>query len=234
MNDPEITLNLWFVHDELGLIYALRVRPYVGTGTEHEKLAVLQGFANFDYLIAQQFSIPERFHVEIEENGKRRRSPVAPKELLNGLDSPITLFEDAIKAIEVDLPPYGLAIPEAPLFCTTALLRADESGRLYSGRRLLTLSRGDESLEVVEPTWALILIFMEKQGWSPSVSVESLLVDTDEMNDEDALALSAAGGEILTRVLGDPMSFHSAIRFDLQRFAEIMDLAAGGAFRILR
>ena len=106
----------------MGLIYALRVRPYVGTGTENEKLAILHKFANFDYLFPQQFSIPERFHVEIVDNDKRRHAPVAHMELLNLFDSPITLFEVTIKAIEADLPPFGLGIPDhrsssPPLSC---------------------------------------------------------------------------------------------------------------------
>ena len=66
------------------------------------------------------------------------------------------------------------------------------------------------------------------------MSVESLLFDEGEMNDEDALALYAAGAEILAQILDVPVSFHSAIRFDLQQFAKIMDFPAGGAFRILR
>src|SRR5258708_22651952 len=104
MANPEIILNLWYVHDDAGLIYSLRVRAYVGTGTDDEKLAMLQSFANRDYLIAQPFPIPDRFHVEIEENGNRRRLPVAPQEFLNGLDSPIALWEDAIKEIYAELP----------------------------------------------------------------------------------------------------------------------------------
>ena len=34
MENPEIIFNLWFVYDDLGAIYSLRGRAYVGTGDE--------------------------------------------------------------------------------------------------------------------------------------------------------------------------------------------------------
>lgn len=90
MADAEIILNLWYIHDDAGFIYSLRVRAYVGTGTDAENLAMLQRFANLDYLVARPFPIPDRFHVEIEEDGKRRRVPAAPREFLNGSTRGIT------------------------------------------------------------------------------------------------------------------------------------------------
>jgi hypothetical protein len=79
MENAEIILNLWYIHDDTGIIYSLRARAYVGTGTDDEKLTMLDRLANVDYLIARPFPIPERFHIEIEEDGKRRRMPVAPR-----------------------------------------------------------------------------------------------------------------------------------------------------------
>jgi len=57
--EPEIILNLWFVRDHRGLLYSLRARCYVATGSDEEKLAFLRGFATQDYLIAQEFPLPE-------------------------------------------------------------------------------------------------------------------------------------------------------------------------------
>jgi hypothetical protein len=62
MDNPEIIVNLWFVHDDLGAIYSLRGRAFVGTGTDEEKLALLERLSWIDYLIAQPFPIPQQFH----------------------------------------------------------------------------------------------------------------------------------------------------------------------------
>jgi hypothetical protein len=232
MAESEIILNLWYVHDDMGLIYSLRVRAYVGTGTDDEKLALLHRFANLDYLIARPFPIPDRFHLEIEENGTRTRIAAAPQEYLNGLDSPIALFEDAIKEIEADFPAQtGLNIPKDPLMCSTALL-ADDAGRLYSGRRTLRLCREEEAIEVAEPTWALIIAFLKNHGWKRSIPGELFSSGNDEMIQEDALALAETGQAILCQALKDPRAIQ--IRFDLEKFAEIADFASAGAFIITR
>lgn len=65
MGSQEIILNLWYVIDDEGLIYSLRARCYVHSGTDDEKLAFLQSVAETDYLVAQTFEIPERFHTTI-------------------------------------------------------------------------------------------------------------------------------------------------------------------------
>ncbi len=63
MSDPEIILNLWYVVDDLGYIYSLRARAYLGSGSDDEKLAMLQKYAKTDYLIAKAFPIPKQFHI---------------------------------------------------------------------------------------------------------------------------------------------------------------------------
>ena len=161
-----------------------------------------------------------------------KRIAAAPQAYLNGLDSPIALFEDAIKAIEADLPAQtGLSIGEAPLFSSTALL-ADSSGRLYSGRRMLRLCRRKEAVEALEPTWALIIAFLANHGWRPSISLDSFLSGHDEMIQKDALALAETGQAVLCQALKDPLSIQ--IRFDLAKLAEIVDLASAGGFKITR
>ena len=66
MNQPEIILNLWYVCDEWGFIYSLRARAYIGMGSDEEKLAMLQKFAQVDYLIARIFTIPAKFRIDGE------------------------------------------------------------------------------------------------------------------------------------------------------------------------
>ena len=232
MAEPKIVLNLWYVHDDVGLIYSLRARAYIGTGTDDQNRAMLQRFANRDYLIARPFPIPDRFHLEIEENGKRKRIAAAPEEYLGTFDSPIALFEDAIKELDADLPAQtSLRIGPAPKFCTTGLL-ADDTGRLYSGRRTLKLRSGKEAVEVSEPTWALIIAFLAGHGWSPSVPSDAFLSDKDGMSRTVALALAETGRAALCEVLKDPFTIQ--IRFDLTKLAEIADFASAGGFKITR
>lgn len=45
MDQPEIILNLWYVHHDMGYIYSLRVRCYIGVGNDQEKLRFLQQHA---------------------------------------------------------------------------------------------------------------------------------------------------------------------------------------------
>jgi hypothetical protein len=47
----------------------------VGSGDDEEKLALLRRFAETDYLIAQPFPVPERFHTTIVEGNNRKRYP---------------------------------------------------------------------------------------------------------------------------------------------------------------
>jgi hypothetical protein len=123
MNQPEITLNLWYVRDEEGFIYSLRARAYIGRGSEEENLTALLESALYDYLIARVFSIPEQFHIE--------GNPVFHVGALDYLDSPVALFEEAIKILQAELPSQtSLNIPASPLVCVTPLF-GDDNGNIY-------------------------------------------------------------------------------------------------------
>ena len=112
MDNPEIILNLWYVCDDQGVIYSLRARAYVGTGSDQEKSALLQKFAAVDYLIARIFPIPPKLHIQGQ--------PVYHKAALDLMDSSIDLFAEAIQAIQRDLPSQTpLDIPSKPLICVT-------------------------------------------------------------------------------------------------------------------
>jgi hypothetical protein len=128
MAGSEIVLNLWYVRDDEGVIYSLRAKPYVVVGSDDEKLAFLQERAALDYLIAEPFSVPERFHLTIGAGRDGKRMPVAHVSMLQGLDSPIALFEDAIRVLEDRFPAQSnTAVPEDPLVCTTPLMQ-NEAG----------------------------------------------------------------------------------------------------------
>jgi transcription initiation factor IIF auxiliary subunit len=130
MSGQEIILNLWFVIDDEGLIYSLRARCYVHSGTDEEKLAFLQSVAETDYLIAQSFEIPERFHTTIYNEHGSDKLPVAS---YNGIRATVpfaTLFEDVMQEMEKQIPKQTtLRIGQQPIVCMTPLL-ADEDGTM--------------------------------------------------------------------------------------------------------
>jgi hypothetical protein len=129
MKNHEVMFNLWFVHGGDGIIYSLRVRAYLALGTEDQSLKLLRHLASTDYLIARPFSIPESFHVSLNSGEKM---PVASTAVLNTLDTPIAIFEDAIKQMEKDFPAQSnVAVPAHPLVCVTPLL-GDEQGNIRS------------------------------------------------------------------------------------------------------
>ena len=116
---------------------------------------------------------------------------------------------------------------------------ADHAGRFYSGRRSLRLSRGEEVIEVAEPTWAQAIGLLGKHGWNPSrvpdlIMFESDLImfESDLMSQADAKGLARIGREILESALRNPLEFQ--IRFDMAKFAEIIEFASGGSFKIER
>jgi hypothetical protein len=124
MENREIVLNLWYVCDEKGLIYSLRIKAYVTEGSHEGKLAFLQERAKFDYLVAEPFEVPKRYHIKIRQGADFRKMPVAHVSMLNKLDSPMALFEDSINSIESRMPAQTeLSIPEDPLVCTTPLMQ---------------------------------------------------------------------------------------------------------------
>ena len=99
MDNPETILNLWFVYDDLGMIYSLRARAYIGTGTDEEKLSFLKQFADVDYLIAQSFPIPEHLRTTVVGESTRRLT-VASGQALGVIGGPPILFEEVYKQIE--------------------------------------------------------------------------------------------------------------------------------------
>jgi len=120
MEKPEIILNLWYVCDDMGVIYSLRGRAYLGWGTDEEKMSFLQKFAQTDYLIARGFPIPSRFHMH--------GLAVTHKRILDLEGMPGDLFREVFKALNDELPvqtPYD--IPQKPLICLTPLIGNDRN-----------------------------------------------------------------------------------------------------------
>ena len=137
MENAELILNLWYVYDDTGHVYSLRARCYVGSGDDEEKLALLRRFAQIDYLIAQPFPVPERFHTTIIEGDTQKKVPVVHLTSVEPFGGPQVLFEDAFIELERQLPAQtNLSIGQQPLLCITPLL-ADEHGNIkpsFKGR----------------------------------------------------------------------------------------------------
>ena len=131
MTSDEIILNLWYVYDDLGMIYSLRARSYVRSGTDEEKLEFLRSLAETDYMVAQLFPVPERFHTTFVEGEEERKMPVVGRDSLGPLGGEQILFEDAFQQLEKELPATTkLSIGRDPMVCITPLL-ADENNELH-------------------------------------------------------------------------------------------------------
>lgn len=135
MNNPELILNLWAIHDPGdNVIYGLAGRAYYATGTDDQKLALLKQLAVSDFVMALRMPVPERFSIESE--GETMSGFCKLNELYNPAT---TLFEEMYQELESEIlfrykaDSEGDAIPDAlkisvnPLFVITALVE-DENG----------------------------------------------------------------------------------------------------------
>lgn len=102
MNLREIILNLWDVRDESGVIYSVRIKPYVMSGTDEEKLYFLQSRALLDYLVARPFPVPESYHIRTDPD--QEPIPVAHVQMFGSIEEMINLFEEGIKVISAGIP----------------------------------------------------------------------------------------------------------------------------------
>lgn len=94
------------------------------------------------------------------------------------------------------------------------------------------LERADSSVEVEPATWLEILSFLNKSGWQPGIPIMSMTAPNYEFDDELADHFAQAGEIILEEAMQNPMAAYSMIRFDMGKFAEIIEFAKDGAFTI--
>jgi hypothetical protein len=134
--EPEICLNLWWFFDvKAKLAYRLAGRVYALSGTDDEKLQLLQSLAATDFHIARNFAIPQRFTV-VTDHGKL--TGVTNDTVIRQRHADV--FEEVFAALDKDLPvqvqsfagkpsAYRLTISKTPLCCTTCVYEY-EDGRL--------------------------------------------------------------------------------------------------------
>lgn len=136
--EQEIIANLWYVMDEDGYIYSLRARLYIAEGREENKLKMLLGLAEKDYLIAKPFPVPKDLKTIVLEPEGEYTFPVIHINIVKDLGGPEILFEEAYDILESELPiQTELIIPEDPLVVITPL-QSDDNGNIFpmiAGRR---------------------------------------------------------------------------------------------------
>jgi len=134
--EPEICLNLWwFWNVETHLAYRLAGRAYALSGTDDEKLKVLQSLAATDFQIARNFAIPQRFTVATD-HGKltgvtnepviRQRHAEVFEEVFATLDKEVPA---QVQSLSGQPSAYRLTISKAPLCYTTCVFEYAD-GRL--------------------------------------------------------------------------------------------------------
>ena len=133
----EFVVNLWAIYDAgTGLVYALSGRAYLASGTENEKLALLQQRAATDYVTAKRYEVPDRFQVSFSDGTVQKK--VAR---LNAVSDPdAQLFDEMFRNIESELPSLGnpsmprdrSVAPKLPMnpLCVTTVLYEDNAGNI--------------------------------------------------------------------------------------------------------
>ena len=137
MNNPEIIINLWAIHDpDVNVIYGLAGRTYYASGTDEEKTALLKQLAVSDFVLATRMPVPDRFNVESE--GETLNGYCKLNELYN---PKTTLFKELFLELESEMVsrfkadtggddfPEFLKISDNPLYIVTALVE-DEDGSI--------------------------------------------------------------------------------------------------------
>jgi hypothetical protein len=131
-SSAEICLNLWYFVDDSGIVLRLAGKAYALTGTEEEKLAVLQSMAGSDHLTATQGKVPPQFILKVENGEMPGAVGVA---VIHHEHAKV--FGPLMDRIERELPkplrsvgdayqPFMLKLPPDPLCVTTAVYeRAD-------------------------------------------------------------------------------------------------------------
>lgn len=123
-NTAEIVANFWYVIDDDGFIYSLRIMLYVCEGSEEDKLAFLKSRAYCDYLVARPFPLPNRFSTRFVGNdGSETKYPVIHHNNAVGLGGIDQLFWDGLDEMQRDLPAQTkMRISESPFIKVTALV----------------------------------------------------------------------------------------------------------------
>lgn len=126
----ELCFNLWaIVDEETQLVYSYSGKVYALTGSDEEKLRILQTLAAHDHLTVPTRSIPDRF-VLVTDDGNINATSMAT---VSNPDS--SFWEELFAQLVDELPPIirfvgsnaietKLLLPEDPLACITTLVES--------------------------------------------------------------------------------------------------------------
>jgi len=92
------------------------------------------------------------------------------------------------------------------------------------------LERPDWTVELETEEWAEMVLFLTKNGWQPGTLSMNFLAGKFDFDAELANHFVQAGQIILEETMKDPLSAYSVIRFDMGKFAEVIEFAKEGAF----
>ena len=95
---------------------------------------------------------------------------------------------------------------------------------------MLLLQRGDETVEIENPEWAAMLVYLVQCGWKPSVPSYFFLAGNNAMTDKDAATLCDIAATIFDNALHKPLQAYSAIKFAKSKFYEVVEFAKSGGF----
>jgi hypothetical protein len=96
----------------------------------------------------------------------------------------------------------------------------------------MLFKRDADTVEIENATWLAIIRFLVKYGWKPSVPDYFFLATNYTVSEADAKSFAEAGKIVLDETMRDPLAAHSVIRFDMGKFAEVIEFAADGGFAI--
>ncbi len=107
--ESEICLNCWYFTDDTGFVFRLAAKAYALTGTDEQKLNMLQLLSASDHLTAIHDKVPDRFVLNLD--GQELRG-VVPAIVMQ--ENAIPYFDDLIGKVEKALPENIRAIADQP------------------------------------------------------------------------------------------------------------------------
>ena len=123
-SDGEIILNLWYVTGGT-FIYELRMKKYIASGTDDQKLKILQIRSKSDFNNAQVYPVPENMKSEVNISSGSKEYKTAQMCMLSTLEfygGKLALFREII----LNVPNHGFHYdPQSPMICITALVNKD-------------------------------------------------------------------------------------------------------------
>lgn len=123
-SDGEIILNLWYVTGGT-FIYELRMKKYIASGTDDQKLKILQIRSKSDFNNAQVYPVPENMKSVVNissESNENKKVQMCMLSTLDFLGGKLALFKEII----LNVPNHGFHYdPQSPMICITTLVNKD-------------------------------------------------------------------------------------------------------------